>query len=287
MQQSLVKEKGMLRLNGITSGQILSLLQKRHTKDAIVPECKNGETWGARDLLKLDAWVLMRTYSPLTTIGYEIKCSRHDFEEDQKWTNYLDLCHQFYFVCPAGLIRATDLPNQIGIIWASKDKLHTKRKAGRIKPDIEKLNRLLIYVVMSRSQIVDNMYHVNDQKPKSHLQLVKEATEIANEKRELAYFVTGHIRDIVTETHKAGQELEYREDRIERFEEQLKLLGITWDSQNGNWSDTLRVEDEINILKKRIDNRALGKMKQLASQLNETVETITKLREDGKIGDGL
>jgi len=229
----------------------------------------------------------MRTYSPLTTIGYEIKCSRHDFEEDQKWTNYLDLCHQFYFVCPAGLIRATDLPNQIGIIWASKDKLHTKRKAGRIKPDIEKLNRLLIYVVMSRSQIVDNMYHVNDQKPKSHLQLVKEATEIANEKRELAYFVTGHVRDIVTETHKAGQELEYREDRIERFEEQLKLLGITWDSQNGNWSDTLRVEDEINILKKRIDNRALGKMKQLASQLNETVETITKLREDDKIGDRL
>lgn len=280
-QQSLIKEKGMLRLNGITGGQILCLLQKKHAKDAIVPECKNGETWGARDLLKLDAWVLLRTYSPLTTIGYEIKCSRQDFEQDQKWTKYLELCHLFYFVCPAGLIRATDLPNQIGIIWASKDKLHTKRKAERTKPDIEKLNRLLIYVVMARSQIVDNMYEMNNEPPKSQLQLLKEATEKANEKRELAYFVKGHVRDIFTETQKAGQELKYREDAIKRFEEQLKLLGITWDSQNNNWQDTMRVENEINLLKKRINSRTLGNMKQLASQLNETVEMITQYRSEG------
>ncbi len=279
MQQSLIREKGMLRLNGITSGQILWLLQKKHAKDVVVPECKNGETWGARDLLKLDAWVLLRTYSPLTTIGYEIKCSRQDFEQDQKWTNYLNLCHLFYFVCPAGLIRVTDLPNQIGIIWASKDKLHTKRKAERIKPDIEKLNRLLIYVVMARSQIVDNMYEVNNEPPKSQVQLLKEATEKANEKRELAYFVKGHVRDIFRETQKASQELKYREDTIKRFEEQLKLLGINWDSHNNTWQDAMRVENEINLLKKRIDNRALGEMKQLARQLNETVEMITKLRE--------
>lgn len=279
-QQSLIKEKGILRLNGITSGQILCLLQKKHAKDAIVPECKNGETWGARDLLKLDAWVLLRTYSPLTTIGYEIKCSRQDFEQDQKWTKYLDLCHLFYFVCPAGLIRATDLPNQIGIIWASKDTLHTKRKAERIKPDIEKLNRLLIYVVMARSQIVDNMYEANNEPPKSQLQLLKEATEKANEKRELAYFVKGHIRDIFTETQKASQELKYREDTIKQFAEQLKLLGITWDSQNNNWQDTRRVKNEIDLLKKRIDNRTLDDMKRLASQLNEMVERVTKYRSE-------
>jgi len=280
MQQSLIKEKGILRLNGITRGQILWLLQKKHAKDVIVPECKNGETWGARDLLKLDAWVLLRTYSPLTIIGYEIKCSRQDFEQDQKWTNYLGLCHLFYFVCPAGLIRATDLPNQIGIIWASKDKLHTKRKAERIKPDIEKLNRLLIYVVMARSQIVDNMYQVNNEPPKSQLQLLKEATEKANEKRELAYFIKGHVRDIFTETQKASRELKYREDTIKQFEEQLKLLGITWDSHNNTWQDAMRVKNEIDLLKKRIDSRTLDKMKQLASQLNETVETITKYRSE-------
>jgi len=280
MQQSLIREKGMLRLNGITGGQILSLLQKKHAKDVIVTECKNGETWGARDLLKLDAWVLLRTYSPLTTIGYEIKCSRQDFEHDQKWTNYLGLCHLFYFVCPAGLIRVTDLPNRIGIIWASKDKLHTKRKAERIEPDIEKLSRLLIYVVMARSQIVDNMYEVNSEPPKSHLQLLKEATEKANEKRELAYFVRGHVRDIFTQTQKASRELKYREDMIKQFEEQLKLLGITWDSHNNTWQDARCVENEINLLKKRIDRQTLGEMKRLARQLNETVEMITKYRSE-------
>lgn len=62
VQQSLVKEKGLLHLNGITSNQILSLLEAKHSKDVFVPECKNGETWGARDLLKIDAWVLRRSY---------------------------------------------------------------------------------------------------------------------------------------------------------------------------------------------------------------------------------
>jgi hypothetical protein len=96
-------------------------------KDVFITECKNGETWGARDLYKLDAWVLKRTYSPLTTIGYEIKVSRSDFENDQKWTNYIDLCHEFFFVCPGGLIRATDLPSSVGLIWVSSTgNLHIK-----------------------------------------------------------------------------------------------------------------------------------------------------------------
>ena len=157
MTKKVVVEKGVMRLNGIDSGLIMSLLEKRHDRDVFVGECKNGETWGARDLLKLDAWVLKRSYSPLTTIGYEVKCSRSDFEQDQKWTKYLGLCHLFYFVCPAGLIRGTDLPESIGLIWASINKLHVKRKAERAVPDQEKLNRLLTYIVMARSVIVNNM----------------------------------------------------------------------------------------------------------------------------------
>ena len=68
-----------LQLNGIKADQVLTLLRNKHSKDVFVSECKNGETWGARDLLKMDAWVLLRSYSPLTTVGYEIKISRRDF----------------------------------------------------------------------------------------------------------------------------------------------------------------------------------------------------------------
>jgi len=70
----------------VTSGDILKLLASKHAGDVLVDECKNGQSWG-RNLLKMDAWVLRRTWSPLTTIGYEIKVSRQDFEADQKWTD--------------------------------------------------------------------------------------------------------------------------------------------------------------------------------------------------------
>ncbi len=236
-QQTLIKEKGLLHLNGITANQLLALLESKHSKDVFVPECKNGETWGARDLLKIDAWVLRRSYSPLTIIGYEIKTSRADFEQDQKWIGYLDLCHEFYFVCPAGLIRATDLPSRVGIVWASKDKLHTKHKAERVEPDTPKLARLLIYLLMSRCKIVANMNEIYTEPQKDPLLSRQEYLESCKAKNELAYFVKGHIRDISEALHKKESDLISRENQIHRFEDHLAMLGIVWDSSNRGWQD--------------------------------------------------
>jgi len=279
VQKSLIKEKGILRLNGINANQILELLQNKHIKDVVIPECKNGETWGARDLLKLDAWVLRRSYSPLTTIGYEIKTSRADFEKDQKWTGYLDLCHEFYFVCPAGLIRATDLPSRVGILWASKgNRLYTKRKSERVEPDVKKLNRLLIYVVMARSKIVANMYML-DVEEKSRTQQIREAVEKANEQKELAYFIRGHIRKLYEELTKKEADLSYRERNVEDFERQLARLGITWDSERADWQDNQRVQQEIAGLKKVLDHWTLQKMRNTANQMIEFVNTVERLAE--------
>lgn len=244
----------------------------------IIPECKNGETWGARDLLKMDAWVLKRSYSPLTTIGYEIKCSRKDFEQDQKWTGYLDLCHEFYFVCPAGLIRTTDLPQRVGIIWASKDRLHTKRKAQRVEPDTEKLSRLLIYVVMARSKIVASMYELDRHEPKDHLQSLREAVEEANKRKDLAYFIKGHVKQIYERTRDMDFNLQNREVAIKRFEEKLAELGIVWDSKVNAWQDNMRIENEIRLLKNQISYRTLESMKRLASTLTGVVEEIEQYR---------
>lgn len=281
-QLTLVKEKGNLHLNGITAEHIEELLRKRHEKDVLVSECKNGETWGARDLLKLDAWVLRRTYSPLTTIGYEIKVSRQDFENDQKWTGYLDLCHQFYFVCPAGLIRATDLPQRIGIIWASKDHLHTKRKAEWVNPDIEKLNRLLIYVVMARSKIVANMNMVNinetdnSDNNESRLKIQQEWVAEQTDKKLLASIVKGNIKRIYEECTNKEQNFKRREDNLKRFEEHLAKLGIVWDSNSNDWQDTQRVENEIDLLKKVMDRWTLIQIKNTGKAMIEVAERIEK-----------
>ena len=280
MQASLIKNKGILSINGITAYQILALLETKHSKDVFISECKNGETWGARDLLKLDAWVLRRTYSPLTTIGYEVKCSRTDFENDQKWVGYLDLCHLFYFVCPAGLIRSTDIPSNVGLIWVSKSgKLHTKRKATRITPDIQKQYGLLIYVLMSRSKIVANMMEIDySNEPTDKLQEYRNVIERANERKELAYFVNSHIRKIAKEVNEKDMELGNREYRVKNFEERLSKLGILWDSSINDWRDKTRVENEIDLLGKRIDNTTLSNIESLGTKLTNLTEVIKKYR---------
>ncbi len=276
IQQSLIKEKGILHLNGISTSQILSLLADKHSKDCFVPECKNGETWGARDLLKIDAWVLRRSYSPLTILGYEIKTSRQDFEQDQKWTGYLDLCHELYFACPAGLIRATDLPSRVGIVWASKDKLHTKHKAERVEPDIKKLNALLIYLLMSRCKIVANMNEIYDSPPKDKIQQIREFLEGENSKKELAYFVRGHIRELATALGKKEADLSYRENYVKQFEQHLTRLGITWDSTSNNWHDNQMVDNAIGQLKQSLDVWTLRNMKETARKMTDIADLLEK-----------
>jgi len=277
IQISLIKEKGTLHLTGFDAAKISKLLADKHSCDVFVPECKNGETWGARDLLKLDAWVLLKTYSPLTTIGYEIKCSRSDFENDQKWVGYLDLCHMFYFVCPAGMIRSIDLPSRVGLIWVSQTgKLHTKRKATRENPDTEKLNRLLIYVLMARSKIVATI----PQTPQERIDGLRSSVEIANGKKELAYFVKGHIRDIYDLIGKQQNELRYREGNVKRFEEHLARLGIIWNSQTSDWQNINKVENEIDLLVKHIDWQTLQNIKHMGSLLTNLALIIEKNRND-------
>lgn len=282
IQKTLIKEKGILRLNGFDADKISNLLASKHSKDVFVPECKNGETWGARDLLKLDAWVLLRTYSPLTTIGYEVKCSRQDFENDQKWVSYLDLCHMFYFVCPGGLIRSTDIPSRVGLIWVSSTgKLHTKKRAERVDPDIEKLNRLLIYVLMARSKITANMFD-NGEEKKDNLILIREAVERASERKELAYFIKGHVKELEEHLNKKESDLHYRENYVNDFEKRLAKLGITWNSKTADWQDNMRVGNEIDLIKSRIDYRTLEDMKRVSELLTNTIKEIEHYRQIGE-----
>ena len=258
------------------------MLSSKHAKDIIVPECKNGETWSTRQLLKLDAWVLRRTYSPLTTIGYEIKINRQDFERDQKWIAYTDLCHEFYFVCPAGLIRAIDLPKGIGLIWTtmSGQALQTKIKAERHQPDLEKFNALMIYVIMSRSVIVNDMHEANKGEVENdRLKVLREQAAYAESRKELAHFVNEHVRKRFDEMSQRCIKAEHGEERVKDFECRLASLGITWDSKSEYWLHNQEVRNEIELLGNRIDEDTLRSMKILSTKLQEVVSEIETQRK--------
>ena len=275
----VVKEGGQEHLTGITSAEILALLKAKHAGDVFIPECKDGETWAADGLLKLDAWVMKRSWSPLTTIGYEIKVSRQDFEQDEKWMRYTDLCHQFYFVCPAGLIREEDLPKGIGLMWVSKaGNLHTRRKAEATEPDTQKWSGLLTYVLMSRSQIVANMHKVYGDGP-TRMEAMRAEVEKATERGSLAEFIQGHIREVYEKAQKIELGLSNREYHIQRFTEKLAKFGIVWDAENADWQEINRVENEIDRLSKKVNWQTLNDMRHLARTLTEAADDIEELRK--------
>lgn len=268
------KEKGNLVLAGINSQAILNLLKARHSGDVFIPECKDGATWGRRDLLKLDAWVLCRSYSPLRTIGYEIKVNRSDFERDTKWEKYLELCHEFYFVCPGGLIRNHDLPNRVGLIWASKDSLYTKRKAERVEPGTEKLTDLLIYALMARAQIVANMFERDKEPAISQLEQKRKWVEDANARKELALFIKGHVREIYERIMGLEFSFQQREANIKCFADALAKLGITWNPKDNSWHESQIVREEIETLKKTVNLYDIRQMRNLAESLSKAANEL-------------
>jgi hypothetical protein len=138
----------------ITAQTITDLLAQKHHKDVFVPECStNGQTAGHYQ--RMDAWAMVKSWARPMATAYEIKVTRSDFIQDDKWPGYLAYCNAFYFVCPHGLIQLEELPENVGLMYVSKTgtRLYTKRKAPRRDVDIPE--RLWRYLLFSRTRVVD------------------------------------------------------------------------------------------------------------------------------------
>lgn len=137
----------------MNSSQIISLLKQKHAEHLFVSECKDGSTCLGGHL-RLDAWVMLPTWSPPTTIGYEVKVSRSDWLNDQKMDAYAPLCHRLYVVAPVGVVKPEELPVSVGLMCPTKNgtMLLTKRKAAY--RDIPWPGDLMAYILMHRVKVV-------------------------------------------------------------------------------------------------------------------------------------
>jgi hypothetical protein len=234
------------------ANKISLLLAKKHSKDLWVPECNTGSAFiGCQ---RLDGWALKRTWSPVTAIGYEIKVSRSDFLRDDKWTGYLGTCHQFYFVCPYGLIQQEELPDDVGLMWVTKKggRLYTKRKAVRHNPDSDAFSRIMTYVLMSRTRIVSDMWETTGWKPSS-MSREQRAKYFA---QQLAMGKTGELMRQMVSTAVAAErdhlrkkemEINLRVDRVERISRALSELGIDVDDHDVSYAIQSLVGDVENM----------------------------------------
>ncbi len=265
----------------LSASQLVDLLRQRHAADVFVAECKNGPTHSPlTGLLKLDAWVVRKTWSPWSIVGYEVKVDRQDFERDQKWSAYLPLCHEFYFVCPGGLIRGVDLPPGIGLLWASQNggRLWTKVKAARHEPDSAQLCQLMSYVLMSRTVIVGDMHQAVAGLPMDRLSVCRREVERADERKSLAMFVGEHVR---RRQHEAGERLLKAESLTrlaQDFARRLAQLGITWNPESEGWSERWHVQTEIDALVSALDAGQIATLRSASRHLSEAVALVESLR---------
>ncbi len=237
--------------------EILERLAAKHADAVFVEECAMGSRQnGCR---RLDAWVLLKTWSPFTTIGYEVKNSRGDFLQDRKWQEYLIACHEFNFVCPAKLIAPEELPAEVGLLWtAGESRLITKRRAVRREPDPVTVCRLMTYVLMARSTIVADMWETNRETKE---QFWRRWLANRAEAKELGYHVSGKIRERLAEAESGRRRAEDDRHRLESVREQLITLGLDGDASAWRIAERLRG-----------DSRQLQQIARLAVEIGRLAE---------------
>jgi hypothetical protein len=264
----LSKRKPEPQTPPLAAADIVRLLAERHREDVFVPECKNGPTHSSSDLLRLDAWAMPKSWAHHTTIGYEVKVSRADFEQDQKYLRYRDYCHQLFLVCPAGLIKAVDLPRGVGLVWASVNgkKLFTKVPSAKVEPPPDKLLDLIYYVLMCRTRVVRDMHQANrdEVEPKPRDELYREWIERAEEDKALACFVNAHVRARFAAQEEEHTKLREQHRITSEFRTMLEEAGVPWPETHwSSWEAKRQLAEKLG----EVDHRLLNDAERVARHL--------------------
>lgn len=117
-----------------------------------ITECKTCSTMfpDPRGLMIFDGLAITKSYARPNIIGYEIKVSRADFLNDNKWHLYLQYCNEFYFVVPIGLVSKNEVPNNVGLIYYNPNKLSIRTVKKALHRTIEKPIGIYEYIIFSR-----------------------------------------------------------------------------------------------------------------------------------------
>lgn len=202
---------------------LVHALAKRHSGDVFVAECKDGATQ-TRSHRRLDAWAMLRTWSPVTTFGYEVKVTRGDFLSDEKIPTYLPLCHHLYVVTPKGLLDKSELPEYVGLMeLVGKDRIVIRHKAPYRAIEMGPLAMLMTYVLMCRTQVTRDR---SDDPAVNRMEALRVWADRDDDKRQLSNLVNAKIRQKFADQENRMQEIDARVSRYASIERRLFELGF-------------------------------------------------------------
>lgn len=258
----------------------MKALAERHSEDVFVPECRDGASQ-TRSHRRLDAWVLLKTWSPVSTIGYEIKVSRSDWRRDEKLDAYMGLCHTLYVVAPKGIVPPDELPGGVGLLEPVGDgtRLVTRRKPTRRQIDLPV--DLLLYVLMSRVDIrrerPTSDYRADAKAWK--LRELREWVTTKDDRRELSMALSQKIRARFDAQEHRQRLLERQIEELRRIETRIVELGFDPGQSVNSW----HVESRVNALGKIITPNILRDLELSAAALSRLRASLSDLRTPPKV----
>lgn len=256
----------------MTAAVLKQALASRHSDDVFVDECKNGATYTANHR-RLDAWAMKRTWSPITTLGYEIKVSRSDWLNDNKLHHYLPLCHLLYIVAPKGVVQVGELPVEVGLLEPVGDKhrLVTRHKA--VYRDIELPAQLMVYILMCRTLVTRERSESRD--TEWRIDTLKRWTEDKANKQELSYAVNAKIHAKFAEQESRHEILNRRCENLESIRRTVIELGFNPDERISDW----QVRAKLHELAGAVEDRVI-------SEIDTTILNLTRLQDRLKVIKG-
>lgn len=265
----------------VRADMILRQLSKRHVgrvkspDDVFLTNVKNGRSWDNDNLLIMDALAIRRSWRKPCFTGYEIKVDRSDFLRDQKWPGYLEFCHEFYFVCPVGLIQPEELPSEVGLIYYNpeKDCILTRRKA--LYRPVEIPYDLLMYLVMTRID-GDRQHPFFTNRREYFEAMAKEKAERKKIGKYIAREVGGYIKVLLEENRKMKRELSLAQQKVQIYDEVSKVLrkhGLNL------YRDPKELAEDLdNALEKNLSPCVVKKIDELARLISGLQEMVLVTR---------
>lgn len=255
----------------VTAPQVLRALRARHSGDIFVPECNLGSA--IRGCRRIDAFAMPKSWSPLRTIGYEIKVSRPDFLKDNKWHEYIGFVHELWFACPWGLIDKAEIPDGIGLLWLNKGgKMVRKRKAVRHIADSPKIIDTMAYILMSRAKITEPRNGITESPPTADDWADYYEGRTAH--REIGRKVSEYIAKKCGKVAAENQELKARADKIDSIRCKLREVGLDPD-RLFSWS----LQSKVDELRGIVSDNKTRRIRNLASELVTMADELESLRD--------
>lgn len=242
--------------------EIKKALSERHTKDYFLTEALCGSAGSQR----FDAYAIAKSWAHPKYTGYEIKISRGDFLQDDKWRGYLPLCNEFYWICPKDLIKKEEIAEGCGLIYVYPETFAMRRVVKAQFREIGHPVEILLYALFWKEK--SNRYpFFNDR---------AEYFEAWLKNRELNWQLGDKVSKAIREELDKLRNVQYKNEQLEKDLVSFnKLKELLRQESCRFYDDTEMLKEVTKRLRVTVPNDFLRSLKNIQEDSGRLISRLT------------